>query len=139
QESDGFTFEVIAVDNRSTDGTRARLESYGPRIRLLQQETPGAAAVRNSAIRAARGRYVALIDGDCVASERWLLALLTGIRSLGETAIVGGPILPKDTDTPISVFAQQIFDQRQAMSDPRFPYAASGNMLLCRSLLMDVG
>jgi glycosyltransferase involved in cell wall biosynthesis len=139
QSSDGFTFEIIAVDNTSHDGTLARLQSFVPHIRVLQQTIPGAAAARNCGIRAARGRYVALIDGDCVADRQWLAALMARAQSLTENVILGGPILPKDPDTLVAVFSRQLFDQRKAMTSPRFPYAASGNMLVSRSLLLHVG
>lgn len=139
QSSDGFTFEIIAVDNGSNDGTLARLQSFAPHIQVLQQTTPGAAAARNCGIRAARGRYMALIDGDCIASRQWLIALTTRAHSLTENVIVGGPILPKDPDTLVAIFSRHLFDQRKAMTNSRFPYAASGNMLLSRSLLLEVG
>ena len=139
QSSDGFTFEIIAVDNGSTDGTLAGLQNFAPHIRVLQQTTPGAAAARNCGIRAARGRYVALIDGDCIAGRQWLAALTARAQSLTENVIVGGPILPKDPDTLVAVFSRHIFDQHKAMTRATLPYAASGNMLLSRSLLLEVG
>jgi GT2 family glycosyltransferase len=139
QSSDGFTFEIIAVDNGSDDGTLLRLQSFAPGIRVLQQATPGAAAARNCGIRAARGRYLALIDGDCVAGPHWLVRLLTRAQSLRENVIVGGPILPKDPGKLVAVFSRKLFDQRKAMTSLRFPYAASGNMLVSRSLLLELG
>jgi GT2 family glycosyltransferase len=139
QSSDGFTFETIAVDNGSDDGTLVRLQSFAPHIRVLQQTIPGAAAARNCGIRAARGRYLALIDGDCVAGRQWLVGLIARAQSLRENVILGGPILPKDPDRLVAVFSRKLFDQRKAMTSPRFPYAASGNMLVSRSLLLDLG
>ena len=138
QRSDGFTFEIIAVDNGSDDGTLVRLQSFAPQIRVLQQTIPGAAAARNCGIRAARGRYLALIDGDCVAGRHWLVSLIAGAQGLKENVIVGGPILPKDPDRLVAVFSRKLFDQRKAMTSPKFPYAASGNMLVSRSLLLQL-
>ena len=139
QNSDGFSFEIIAVDNGSLDGTLVGLQKFAPDIRVLQQPIPGAAAARNCGIRAARGRYLALIDGDCVAARDWLVGLIARAQSLGENAIIGGPILPKDPDGLVAVFSRKLFDQRKAMTDPKFPYAASGNMLVSRSLLVNLG
>lgn len=59
--------EVIVVDNGSTDGLARRLTLYLDRIRFIrfdQNQKP--AAARNAGIRAARGRYLALLDADDV-------------------------------------------------------------------------
>ncbi len=63
QRFDG-EFEVIVVNDGSTDGTRAVLEKFGDRIRLIDQENRGVAPARNAGIAAAAGEYIALLDGD---------------------------------------------------------------------------
>jgi GT2 family glycosyltransferase len=138
QSSEGFTFEIIAVDNGSDDGTLVRLQSFAPHIRVLQQSIPGAAAARNCGIRAARGRYVAMIDGDCIAGRDWLAGLVTRAQDLSGNIILGGPILPKEPDKLVAIFSRKLFDQGKAMTSPKFPYAASGNMLVPRSLLLQL-
>jgi glycosyltransferase involved in cell wall biosynthesis len=58
-------FEVIVVNDGSTDGTAAILESFGDRIRVVvQQENRGLAAARNAGVRASRGKYLAFLDAD---------------------------------------------------------------------------
>ena len=61
--------EVIAVNDGSTDGTRAVLQKFGDRIRVIDQENRGVAAARNAGIAAARGKYIALLDGDDTWTE----------------------------------------------------------------------
>jgi len=57
-------FELIVVDDGSTDDTLRGLEKYGPDIRLLAQSKAGVSAARNSGVSAARGRYLAFLDSD---------------------------------------------------------------------------
>jgi glycosyltransferase involved in cell wall biosynthesis len=59
-------FEVIVVNDGSTDGTAAILEHYGNRIRVVKRERGGCSAAWNTGIRAARGEYLAFLDADDV-------------------------------------------------------------------------
>ena len=62
QEYDNY--EIIVVDDGSTDETISVLNALGDRIRLLQQQNRGPGAARNRGIRASRGDYVAFLDSD---------------------------------------------------------------------------
>lgn len=57
-------FEVIVVDDGSTDDTEERLRSYLGRVRYIKQKNQGVAAARNAGIRHAKGEYLCFLDSD---------------------------------------------------------------------------
>ena len=60
-------YEVLVVDDGSTDDTQAVLEPYRSRIRYVRQENAGRSAARNRAVQEARTPYIAFLDSD----DRW--------------------------------------------------------------------
>jgi len=58
-------FEVIVVDDGSTDGSGTIARSY-PEVRYLRQENQGPAVARNAGIAAAQGEFLAFFDADDV-------------------------------------------------------------------------
>jgi glycosyltransferase involved in cell wall biosynthesis len=65
-------FELICVDDGSTDNSFNVLLEYRDRITIIQQANAGQGAARNAGVRAASGRYIAFIDQD----DRWYPAKL---------------------------------------------------------------
>lgn len=57
-------FELIVLDDGSTDGTKEALEAFGTCIRYVYQANAGRSNARNHALRLARGRYIAFLDSD---------------------------------------------------------------------------
>lgn len=61
-------FELLVVDDGSTDDSTTRLAQYGDRLCLYHQENRGASAARNTGFRHAQGRYISFLDSD----DLWL-------------------------------------------------------------------
>lgn len=57
-------FELIVIDDGSTDRTASVLQRYADRARLFRQANRGAGAARNCGLAQARGRYAAFLDSD---------------------------------------------------------------------------
>src|SRR5919202_4974837 len=87
-------FEIVVVDDGSTDNTTEVASGYYPseKVRLLRQENKGLSAARNAGLAESRGEYVVFLDAD----DRLLAeALEVGIRELEahpECAFVSGHI-----------------------------------------------
>ncbi|MCA9057030.1 MAG: glycosyltransferase [Planctomycetaceae bacterium] len=69
-------YEVLVVDDGSTDGTRAILESYGERLQVLQQQNQGHVVARNMAMKVARGEWIAMLDADDIWEDNALEEML---------------------------------------------------------------
>ena len=83
-------YEVIVVDDGSTDGTDEMVRQEFPQVHYLRQEHRGPAAARNRGIRAARGEIVAFTDDDCEPPPEWLRSLWEGFQHYPEAGAVGG-------------------------------------------------
>lgn len=68
-------FEAVVINDGSTDDTEERLTPYRDRIVYIKQENRGVMAARNAGLQAARGRYIALLDGDDLWEPKFLETL----------------------------------------------------------------
>jgi len=64
QNAPSALYEILAVDDGSTDNTKEILKSYGNKIRLIEQESKGYVKAINCGIINARGEYIILLDAD---------------------------------------------------------------------------
>ncbi|GIU80565.1 MAG: glycosyl transferase [Bryobacteraceae bacterium] len=95
----GPQFEVIVVDNNSTDGTRDILERYEDRCTIIYNDrNVGFAAAQNQAIRRARGNWVLTLNPDVLLMPYFIQALLEAGRLDNRIGTVCGKLLVMSPD-----------------------------------------
>jgi GT2 family glycosyltransferase len=92
-------FEVIVVDDGSTDATAAITRQYG--YRLISTENRGLSSARNTGMQAAMGEIVAYIDDDAYPDPHWLTYLAATFMATDYVG-VGGPNLAPPGDGRIA-------------------------------------
>lgn len=89
------SYEVIIVDDGSTDGTAELCESFQD-VNVLRLPRGGPSKARNFGIRAARGPIVAFTDADCVVERCWLKELEKGFTGPEVAGVGGDQVSPID-------------------------------------------
>jgi len=92
----GLRWELIVVDNGSTDRTADVVAGYSARlpVRCLREDRPGISNARNLGVSEARGDYICWTDDDVLLDPRWLAAYVEAFRRHPEAAVFGGRIHP---------------------------------------------
>lgn len=84
-------FELIVVDDGSTDDTPAVVSAFGdPRLFYIRRDHRGVSATRNEGLHHARGRYVVFLDSDDEGERRWLEVIHHGIEPTEPDLVVCG-------------------------------------------------
>jgi glycosyltransferase involved in cell wall biosynthesis len=89
-------FEVIVVDDGSTDSTIKVLGAYGSRFRLLRQNNRGPAAARNAGSRIAEGDYLAFLDADDTWTPNKLAVTVSVLERHSDAVLVFSDATPLD-------------------------------------------
>ncbi len=95
-------FEVVVVDNGSTDASVTLLESRFPWVRVVAlAQNGGFSAAVNAGIHATQGEYVVLLNNDTCARSDWLEALLSTMNAWPEASFGASKMLRFDPPHPI--------------------------------------
>ena len=81
-------FEVIVVDDGSTDDTPAIVQNFS-KVRYVRQDNAGPASARNHGARLANGAFLCFTDSDCIPRHDWISLLLRGFNA-PDVAVVCG-------------------------------------------------
>jgi glycosyltransferase involved in cell wall biosynthesis len=100
-------YELIVVDDGSTDDSREVLKAYGSKIRYIHQENRGPSAARNLGVRQARGAWLAFQDSDDLSERDHLETLYAYANEhpscgmvFANGAYLGGPKHKRETIIP---------------------------------------
>ena len=94
-DDQGFSYEILVIDNASTDHTAKTvtelLEQHPERIRYVVESQPGVSFARNRGVEEAAGHWIAFFDDDELADPGWLLQLLKAAQE-HSVKCVGGAV-----------------------------------------------
>lgn len=142
-------FEVLVVDNASTDHTKAVAESFSQlSLTYLYEPQLGLSRARNTGWQHAQANYIAFIDDDAVANPQWFAALLdTFTLHLDKEIAVGGRVelastvtIPDWVDNSLRVSLGSLNLSPTTIDLQHSPYYLHGcNMAFSRTLLTKYG
>lgn len=91
------SFELIVVDNASTDSTPELLASLAGDVRIIRNDRNlGFAKACNQGARAARGKYLVFLNNDTIPQPHWLTPLVREVEEHPEVGVVGSKLLFAD-------------------------------------------
>jgi glycosyltransferase involved in cell wall biosynthesis len=136
------TFEVLVVDDGSTDHTIDLLETRSDtspiEIRWFRQSHGGPAAARNLGISEAQGTLIAFTDDDCIPAPDWLVTLTTELSESSTCAGIGGPILGAQ-ETAISRYIDRAKLMSHWVENGVVEYLITANALFRGACLAEIG
>ena len=138
QRTVSLPFELIVVDNGSTDGTvdwlrqQAELDS---RIRLVEnRENRGFSAGNNQGVQLTRGRYILLINNDLVFYSQWLEGMLELFERYPDAGIVG-PMTDHASGLQVVAEAASLTAEELPVFAERFRERWRGRVIRCRRVV----
>ena len=102
-------FEVVVVDDGSSDSTADIAVAAGAPIRLIRAGGVGSGQARNLGVREARGELIAFTDADCFPTPGWLAA---AVAAMGDADLVAGAVAP-DPAAELGPFDRTVWVERE--------------------------
>lgn len=129
-------FEVLVVDNGSTDGTAQTVRDAGFGT-LLSEPQPGSYAARNRGLAAARGEFVAFTDADCRPAPDWLESAVRAAEGAPGFGVLAGRVdlfRPDDQASEACMNYERLFAFRQH-ENARQGHCVTANWMSRREVL----
>jgi len=106
QANEGVNYEVIVVDNNSTDRTRQVIEELMPQrqgwLRYVFEGEQGLSHARNTGIAQAKAPVIAFTDDDVTVARDWVRQIKKSLDKHSEVDYIGGKVIPQWPTTPPS-------------------------------------
>ena len=140
-QRDGRPFQVVVVDDGSTDGSREILEGYEAedRIELVAGEQRGAAAAANLGIRRATHPVICQVDQDVILQRRWMASLLEELEVDGVAAAQGYYITDPTDGVWARVMGRDLEFRYSQIRGRYMDHVCTGNTAYRADLLDDAG
>jgi glycosyltransferase involved in cell wall biosynthesis len=132
-------YEILVVDNGSSDDTAERARSF-PGVQLLSEPAPGSYAARNRGLAVARGAFVAFTDADCAPDAGWLAAGMAAAEGASGDVIWTGPIelFAEAGCQPVALAYERLFSFDQK-SNVNLGRCVTANWLSRRAIIDQLG
>jgi len=142
QEGIERPYELIFVNNGSTDASASLVERAGGGVTMLEESRPGAYAARNTGIREARAPLIAFTDADCTVDSDWLRVMLDAMSDPSLAILVGHFRYPRHASPALHLLgayenAKTEYVLNRCPSSQHFAYA--NNMAVRASVFEELG
>jgi GT2 family glycosyltransferase len=108
--SDGYSIEIIIVDNISKDDSVSFIKAKFPNIVIIENDVNNYTKALNLGIKSARGKYIALLNNDTIVDKNWIIGALDIINKDRNIGAVQSKILFSDRATINSVGVEEVDD-----------------------------
>ena len=112
-------FEVILIDDGSTDNTPEIVKGFPPVVRYYRQENGGISSARNLGVRHARGEYIAFLDSDDTLLENALEKSVACLDRYPEAGFCYGKVYYMDEKGDVMWWRKSRGDKESCLRDGR--------------------
>lgn len=139
-----YNYEIIVVDNQSTDGSYEFLqEKYGDHIKLLKNSKNGCSSGRNLGVQSSEGDLIFFLDSDqWIIEKNWLddaLGILKTRRDIGAVGWNAGWFDENSVEGPIVDYYQNRAIKPNELFRTDVTYLATSGLLMEKMLFEEIG